>query len=148
MTLSPHHLGSRSQSRCRQITGSGMGSTGVNMITKNITSELSATLSRECQLHQSWYVSPDTNDKEGLPETTRPGFIPVMRSNQYHKTHFGVSSSWGLRVPISGLRVKAKLFNFTKTRDRESLIQVFKLLTPSKGNPCFFFLFFFIMNNR
>ena len=32
------------------LLGSGMGSTGVNMITKNITDKLFATTTRDCQL--------------------------------------------------------------------------------------------------
>ena len=68
------------------LFGSGMDSTGANMIVKNITDRLFATTSREWQLCQSGYLCIDTSGKEGLSETSRPGLIPAMRSNHPEKT--------------------------------------------------------------
>ena len=82
------------------LFGSGMGSTGANMIAKHIQIRLFATTSRECQLRESWDMCTDTSGKEGLPETSRPGLIPAMRPDYpekpqwlYHKILFGASSS-------------------------------------------------------
>ena len=68
------------------LFGCGMGSTVADMITKNITSELSATTSREWQLRESWDMGTDTSGKEGLPETSTPGLIPALRSNHPEKS--------------------------------------------------------------
>ena len=92
---------------------SGVGSTGVNMITKNITSELSTTTSPEWHLHENRYVSTDTCDKQGLPETTRPDLIPVMRSNHSEKTQSLIPQDSPrvilfLRLEDTHLRTKGK----------------------------------------
>jgi hypothetical protein len=60
------------------LFGSGMGSTGADMIAKNINSKLFATTSREWQLHESWNMCTDTIGKEGLTETSRPDLISAM----------------------------------------------------------------------
>ena len=123
-----------------------MGSTGANMIAKNITVKLFATTSREWQLRQGQYVCTDTSGKEGLSETIRPGLIPVMRPNNPQKTHWFIPQDplWGILflrlegthlgtqygVFYSGhdalLHVKTKLF--IAVRDRKGLIEVFKRL--------------------
>ena len=116
------------------------------MIAKKITSKLSATTSREWQLRKGWNMCTDTSGKEGLPETSRPGLIPAMRSNHPEKTQRLIPQDppWGILflrlegthlsaqggVFYSGhdalLRVKAKLFS--ATRDRKGLLEVFKRL--------------------
>ncbi len=89
------------------LFGSGMGSTGANMIAKNITGKLFATTSREWQLCQCEYLSTDTSAK-GLSETSRPGLIPAMRSNYPEKIQRSIPQNplWGilflrLEAPIS-----------------------------------------------
>ena len=55
------------------------------MITKNITSKLSATTNREWKLPQGWNMYTDTSGKEGLSETSRPGLVPTMRTDYPEK---------------------------------------------------------------
>ena len=130
------------------LFGSGMGSTGANMINKNITSGLPVTTSRECQLPESWNICTDTSGKEGLSETRRPDLVPVMRLNHSQKTNWFVPQTplWGiLFLRLEGthlwtqdgvfdgghyalLCVKAKLFS--ATRDHKCLVEVCKRLSP------------------
>ena len=97
MTPVPQHSTSR-----EPVFGCGMVSTGVNMITKNITSELSPTTNRECQFRENWDMCTDTNWKERLPETRRPGLILVIRSDYPHplpetRGHPSPDTGWSLR---------------------------------------------------
>ena len=85
------------------------------MIAKNILSKLFATTSRDWRLRQSRYVSTDTSGKEGLPDTSRPGLIPAMRSNHPEKTHSLIpqDSSRGilfLRLEGTHLRTQCRVF--------------------------------------
>ena len=66
------------------LFGSGMDSTGVNVIVKHIQNRLFATTRRECQFHENWDMYTDTSG-EGLTETSRPGLIPVMRPDHPEK---------------------------------------------------------------
>jgi hypothetical protein len=90
----------------------------------------------------------DTSGKEGLPETSRPGLIPVIRLDYSEKTQWFVPHDplWGilfLRLKdihldtqsgvfdgghYSLLRVKTKLFS--ATQDRKCPVEVFKRLPP------------------
>ena len=100
----------------------------------------------------------DTSGKEGLPETSRPGLIPAMRSNHPEKTQRLIPqdpSGGILFLRLEGthlrtqrtvlyssasyghdalLRVKAKLFS--ATRDRKGLFEVFKRLSPCDDLLC------------
>ena len=125
------------------------------MIAKNITGKLFATTSREWQLRESWDMCTDTSGKEGLPETSRPGLIPAMRPYHPEKPQWWFVPQdplWGiLFLRLEGthldtqsgvfdgghyalLRVKAKLFS--TTRDRKSLLEVFKRLPPCDDLLC------------
>ena len=86
------------------------------MITKNVTGELSATTNREWQIRESWYVITDTSGKEGLTETSRPGLIPIMRSNHPEKTQSLTPQNplWGillLRLEGTHLHTEDRVFD-------------------------------------
>jgi hypothetical protein len=91
----------------------------------------------------------DTSDKEGLPKDNRPGLIPVMRSD-----HPGVpkNTSWGilfLRLEGTHLHSQGGVFGsdhytlmcvqatlFRASRDRKSLLEVLKRLSPCDDLLC------------
>ncbi len=149
MTPVPQHSTSR-----EPAFGCGMVSTGVNMITKNITSELSPTTNRECQIRENWDMCTDTNWKEGLPETRRPGLIPVIRSDYPQKIHWFVPQDplWDilfLRLEDTHLPTPGGVFDggqymllcvttkmYRTVRDRTGLLEVFKRLSPSDDLLC------------
>ncbi len=109
--MSPHHW-PRFLSTCWIFTLCVVWNKSTSFV-KHIKRRLFATTNREWKFQEDCDICTDTSGKEGLPETIRPGLIPVMcQMWSYHpekpyksmvspqffqstlQTHLGSVSSW------------------------------------------------------
>ena len=70
-----------------------MGSTGANMITKNIGSKLSATTNREYQLRQDWNMCTGTSGYHKCLEKSGGWTRPSLGGERKHSPHLSDSPS-------------------------------------------------------